>query len=363
MSGRSAVLLVLVAAGWSCRGAGGMLSKVWEMDLRHVVGVAKGVPEFPIYAMRFSPDGRRLAVIADVYGDGQKRKSRLVIIDTEHPQKAPREFEVDFGIRDGQLPLNFGWSPSGEVVYAVGTAIHLDTDRVCRLPNQTVFVSDNVAISTAPASSERSTSMVFYDGDCKEKSRWRVAESWLIEDVSQDRGVLSVMGQVSPGEWENLIVDPITRKVLRRWPGLGGGQWRFADSGKTVCQGGQSLANDFSPAVCKDVDTGQEVARSTRNGDEPLSAAARSTRVALSDVGRRRIPFLSEYETVFHGRYVWDFGTGKELVSWNPSVQTYPNMFKPKEKVTEPFRFAISPDGLYIAEGGNGIVRFSRIEP
>jgi hypothetical protein len=33
------------------------------------------------------------------------------------------------------------------------------------------------------------------------------------------------------------------------------------------------------------------------------------------------------------------------------------------ERVAAPFQVAISPDGEYIAEGGNGIVRLYKIEP
>lgn len=363
MSGRLFFFLVLALAGLPGSGFGASLSKVWEVDLRRQVDANRGMPEFPIYAIRFSPDGRRLAVVGDVYGEGQERKSRLLIVDVDRPDAAPRAFEVDFGVREGQIPLNFGWSPSGEVVYAAGTAAHLSTGRTCTFPNQTVFVRDDLAILAVPSAQSHSTSMVFYGSDCKEQGEWHVAETWLIEDVSLDRGLLSVMRQVDASEWENLVVDPRGRKVLRRWPGKGGGEWRFADSGKAICQAGQPLAEDHSPAVCIDTDTGQEIARSTGSGAEPMAAAARAKRLALSDFTRRRIPLLDEYEGVFHGRYVWDFGTGNELVSWNPSVQTFPNIFKPKQRVTEPFRFAISPDGQYVVEAGNGTVRLSRIGP
>jgi hypothetical protein len=69
-----------------------------------------------------------------------------------------------------------------------------------------------------------------------------------------------------------------------------------------------------------------------------------------------------EHDNVLRRRVVWDFSTGAEIASWKPDTQTYslPGLVHP---VKEPFAVAISPDGQYIAEGGNGILRLYKIEP
>jgi hypothetical protein len=85
----------------------------------------------------------------------------------------------------------------------------------------------------------------------------------------------------------------------------------------------------------------------------------------VSDYRRQR-KILSEdpYGKAFTGRVVWDFGTGKELVSWHPEDQTYGLAFLASPRLTtEPVRFTISPDGQYIAEGGSGIIRLYKVEP
>ena len=352
----------------------GSLRKLWEVDLRKEVHATDGLPEFPVFALRFSPNGKRLAIIGDVYntsrraiisdlyGAGRNKKSRLVVIDVDHPAAGVGEFEVGFGIHEdehGRAELNFGWAPSGGIIYAGGTVTHLSDGTTCELPYERgIFVADDLALSA------QGSRVGFYSPYCETQGYWDVPGSWLISDVSADRGLLSVMSTISAAEWEGLIVDPLSRRILQRWPGnVGAGVWRFANGGKAVCQSGAVLESDSAPAVCRDVDTGQIINETRSNGIEPVAVASRATRMVVSDYRRRKSLFSYEYSTTFHGRIVWDFGAGKALASWQPESERYPNVFNPGAAITAPFHFAISPDGNYIAEGGNGIIRLYKIEP
>jgi hypothetical protein len=115
--------------------------------------------------------------------------------------------------------------------------------------------------------------------------------------------------------------------------------------------------------VCRSADTGREIGETPGDGDEPIAAAALATRIVVSNYRRKKIPFDYEYQSTLARHYVWDFGTGRELASWSPESQTYPNVFSPPKQITVPFRFAISADGQYVAEGGNGKLRLYKIEP
>jgi len=348
----------------------GKLRKVWEVDLKKSVQMKDGGPNLPIFALRFSPDGRKLAVIADMLGARGTETSRLLVLDWDHPVAGIKEFKVRFGAKNsegGQLGLNFGWSPSGEIIYAAESVVNVGSGRTCEGQRVALFIRDDLAISRVGPFSPSSdpSHFAFFDAESQEHGRWEVPEGWIIDDVSTDRGLLSIWKTVNNRDPESLVVDPFARKVLQRWPGRPG-QAKFADSGKAICRGGDVWAANRVPAVCWSVDTGQEIARTPRaNGIEPIATAARATRVVVSDYRRQR-KILSEdpYGKAFTGRVVWDFGTGKELVSWHPEDQTYGLAFLASPRLTtEPVRFTISPDGQYIAEGGSGIIRLYKVEP
>jgi hypothetical protein len=349
-------------------GQAGKLRKVWEVDLKKNVDVRGGLAGLPVFALRFSPDGRKLAAIADVYQKGDRRKSRLLIIDTSDRSTQIRQFEVEFGVNENEngqgAALNFGWGPSTEVLYVWSTIVRLASGTTCELPHPGVLVDDDIATSFDSDPALTMTRVTFYNQSCEQQQSWDVSEAWTVLDVSLHRRLLSLLRtMLSSSSSETLIVDPFSRRVLQRWPWRHGGPFEFADSGKAVCRGGALLENDRAPAVCLGVDTGKEIGVTQKNGVAPIATSAKATRVVVSDYRRRKIPFSYEYEASFKGRYVWDFGTGRELVSWCPDSQTYANVFKPTQQITDPFRFAISPDGQYVAEGGGGIVRLYHIDP
>ena len=356
-----AAALPLVAFLLPPAASAGKLGKVWEVDLRKLVNAADGLPEFPVFALRFSPDGRTLAVIADIYGTDHGRKSRLLMVATDGPTLPARQFEVPFGSE-----FYFGWSPSGRILYAGGTVIRLASGTACELPEQSMFVTDDVAIrvrAVPPSGIASSTNVTFYDAECKERGTWEVPENWLIADVSADRGLVSAV-RFSTTEVKaegSLIVNPMARKVVQRWSDPS--RWKFADFGKVVCRGGRVLDASLAPVVCQSVDTGSIIGKTRKNGVEPLATASHATRIVAENERRRKVLFDYEFRVVSSGRFVWDFGTGRELASWNPESETYAADFAgPGKRLTEPFRFALSPDGEYIAEGGNGKLTLYRVE-
>jgi hypothetical protein len=330
------------------------------------------MPELPVFALRFSPDGRGLALVADAAGSGQNRTSQMILLSLERPDENPRHFQIELGVHEGDRgrgELRFGWTPSGRTVYASGTIVDIKSSRVCELPGNSVFVTDDLAVSGQGfprGGIVSSTVFTFYNSSCREVGTWTVPEAWLVHDVAPEKHLLSVVRDHGPNAGgEGLIVDPIERRVVQRWPWdeRRGGEWLFADHGRAICHGGPLLAVEHAPASCRDVATGKLIAETRGQGVDPIAPAADTTRVIVSDSRRKWNPFWHEYETSFSGRYIWDFGTGQELIRWVPAFETYKNIFSPTKQIRERLPFAISPNGHYVAEGGNGTVDVYTVAP
>jgi hypothetical protein len=360
----------------------GSLHKVWDVDLRKVTEAqgASHTRDLPVFALRFSPDGHKLASVVDLYGPRDKEKSHLVILNIDHPELHSRIFEISGGLsddEDGTGADDFGWSPSGEIVYAGGRVVHLNDNHTCDLPGYSVFIQDDLAMGVVrdegiPMTWDwkaLATHFTFFNADCQPKGKWDVPEAWSIVDVAIGRSLLSVSSLVSLGRTDDLIVDPLSRTVLRRSSGDEAPGGEFADSGSAICGGSDVETAERAPVTCWEVDSGKKIGEApTINGGDPMATALHASRVVASDYRRRKVPFSSEIIEVFKRRVVWDFRSGKELVSWRPDFQSWDyqlelDPLKPLKHIHEPFKFAISPDGRFIMEGGNGILRLCKIEP
>ena len=378
-----AVLLTGMLVVHSVTQAAG-LQKLWDFDLRKVIELsASHNRDLPVLALRFSPNGKKLAVVFDWYGPKTAQKSHLLVLDASRPDGGTQLFEIEAGIDEnqrGERAWGFGWSASADIVRQGRRIIHLNGGRTCELPSEVAWIGNNRALGRdredlAARDWEHPVShFTFFDAACQPQDKWEMPGEWYISGASPDRGlVLLVSGRVylpGPFTTERLIVDPDSRKILHRWSGPHAPDGQFADSGKAICGGSDVDAAPRAPVTCWDVDTREKIGEApTANGGDPIDAALHASRLVASDYRRRRDPLSSyEYIEVFKRRVVWDFKSGKELFSWCPEFQSWSFQLwidpsKPLKHVHEPFCFAISPDGQYVAEGGSGMLHLYKIEP
>lgn len=362
----------------------GSLRRIWELSLSKTVDApadqkTKGVP---VYAIRFSPDGKQIAVALTWYLPGGSFVSNLVVVRTERPTDNIRKFAIH-GIADdsrpGSLPA-ITWSPSGDAVTAGATVIRLVQGKTCELTDDRKYgfvSSDRIVGPVLPIGSETTTEGIgptkfgIFDEDCQLRDTWELAQGIGVEDIFADRELL--YGRVTgfPRAMEAVVIDAIAKNIVRRSP-FWGGDSRFANRGEAICSGrwpNQPLARppEKSPVRCFDVATGMTIAEASNiNDGQPIFAAESTSRIVAHDVVPVRVPFTGgEYGTILKRRVVWDFQTNTEIASWAPPTQTYDFYLgtDPPERIKEPYRVAISPDGEYIVEGGQGILRMYKIEP
>jgi hypothetical protein len=374
LSSISAVLLVLTSLQF---GASGGLHKIWEIDLgaeTRRAGERNGVRS-GVLSVRFSPDGRKIAIASNPYRLGRPVMSRLFIVRVHNPQDERQQFDLTNIASDsedmGVKPPAITWSPTGDRILAGFNLIHLNDGSSCELPAalaQTFLGADRVVAQVKHKSGP--PVMEFFDSQCKSIGTWDIGYSeWSLADASTDRELVAVLrtnNASSTPFGELVVIDPIARKIVRSWPTTQVGYYaRFADRGKAICAGdnGENLYEDKrAPPRCMGIDTGSEISEAFAvNGGAPLFAAEHGNRVIVSDHSHVWNVFYREYDTALTKRVVLNFEENTVVGSWRPDTQSYtllgPKLFK------DAFACAISPDGEYVAEGGGRILRLYKIEP
>ena len=344
------------------------LRKVAEFDLKNSGGTDN--VGWPVFALRFSPDSGKIAVIAGLNYDDQTRSevSNLLVFDIVGSQvayQAATPYSVDETEHD--WPSNFQWSPDGKSIYA-GERLHsLIRRETCDLMGWGGFIGNDRFVARQPSGFgpdgklSRETPFVFFDTACKQVERWIAPGDWSFLDTSPESGFMLIQSQSTDSKSrETLLLKTEDKTVVARWPRTQVWASRFADHGRAMCGVRDSSDADKVPVLCWATATGQPIAEApTVSGGKPFSVATQATRAVVSDYRRSRIPFSREYREVLKHRVVWDFGTGKELAAWYPDKQEY--RISGGKPFSSLFRFTISPDGRFLAEGGSGVVRIFRI--
>jgi hypothetical protein len=330
--------IALLTAAWPQYLQSGSLEKVWEVDLKKALqGEHLDPPRsFKVNKVLFSPNAQQIAVLM---------AGGTVLFRMQDSQAVPGPIQKD--------PWDFfTWSPDGLTIESAGRVVHLSDRKACELPPNAIFPKfigngSLIALFLDPnpllpdgkvdISPPHTAHLRYYDPDCHEQDSWEVPPKWLIMDASPDRGLL-VVSEATSSAW--LIVDATAKKVLRRVSGSDAPRGLFADGGNAICNGN----------ICWDVDTGKKIGEAPVLG-AGIGVAARSSRVVLDDRRAAR-------------RRVWDFRSGKEVVSWPLKSLTYSISIDldgfNRDRRSIPC--AISPDGEYIVEGGDGKIWLYKIQ-
>jgi hypothetical protein len=318
---------------------GGSLHKVWEMDLgAEIKGPTGSVLMLAsILAIRFSPDGTKIAVAGGAYRMDRPVRSRLVLVQVGDPRNNIRHFDIADIASDSEVlgirPPAIGWSPAGDSILAGVNLIRLPDGSSCEIPAtlaQAFLGADRIVARML--SKTGVPRLEFFDFSCKSTGVSDIGypES-AFADASPDRGLVALLrsnSTVPTPLGELVVLDPITRKIVQSWPTNETGYYaRFAERGKVICAGdnGEDFYTDRRvPPRCMNVDTGKEIAEAPGiSGGAPLSAAEHRNRIIASDHSHIWNVLYREYDTALKRRSIWDFGKNTVIASWHPDTQFY----------------------------------------
>ena len=323
--------LALLALLWPGNLRGGTLEKVWEVDLKKALkGEHLGARQsYRVEKLSFSPDGQQIVAHLGALGETK------VLFRVQD--------QAVLGVFDGDIYGTFAWSPDSQIIYSGRHVVRLADKETCDLPRAVSpkFVGKDslvaLFVGTVPLTPDGKVDfnlqhrgpahLRLFDLNCQEQDSWEVPSNWLIGDASPDRGLLSIPVIESTPWTTELIVNPFEKKILHKWTAQDAPRGRFEDHGKALCG-----------RTCWDVDTGTRI------------VSGRPIRIVLDEGDKRQ---------------VWDFNSGKEVVSWKLNFITYSISLDLDgfNRDRRPFPCAISPDGEYIAEGSDGKIELSKIQP
>jgi hypothetical protein len=347
----------------------GGMEKVWEMRLGDLVKEPVGLAVVrvrPISALAFSPDGRRLAVaiphLRPPGGGSPRELTRVVILDLANPKVQLLQLDLQV------CPEPLAWAPSGRAILICGMIAKTADGTSCEtLPPRWRAV--DFAVSPTSVLWIDSTHVLrsdaVLDTDCVQTGTWALVGSaqfapgkWGIADISAEKGWVLV--------WHTTGVRPRERTEYGIADSRSGQSVRESTSkhdsfgaGIFVPNKGAWCAVDGKRSRCWNVSDGKEIRLARDITGYRFTDAAVSAPRALAERWVSPGFFCLECPMKLDRRAVWDFGTGALVSSWKPNAQEWNSI----HRVGEPDRCNISPDGQFVAEGGDGVVRLYRLTP
>ena len=216
MNGCGRVAIIVAMATFIGRfAAAERLDKVWEVDLGEGAANLTGGSDVPlgVFALSFSPDGQRIAVVVG----RSVIEQYILILGVGAPQTDRKRIEVNPKIWGRDLGLNdrLWWSSSGQH-FALGRTVVGLNGNTCSLPES----AGSFFVGPAQVAAPVSTRLSFFDSDCHATGTLELGKNWRILDVSADRRLLCIWQYNYTGVHSSKtvsVIDAVTGKALRQF--------------------------------------------------------------------------------------------------------------------------------------------------
>lgn len=354
----------LVLASCSVALGKGRLHKLWDFQVSGIINsdFKASSKEIAVFGIEFSPDGKEIVVVI-----GPSIKKQIVlIVSAEDPKKNIKRLNTQpdlYDVERSRMPKEITWLVPGNRI-AIGHALYdIASQNSCVLPNDSNYVFSVVGPNRIVGSSFH-----FFDWNCQNTGEIKPSildAGWELLDTSADRGLICVHQEIvyklSLIGSEVQIIDAENEKTLMRIPSIEYAQ--FAENGKVLC--GLNGKDWHIKVRCWEVDTGKKISTSKEFRYCVLRTARYAQRMVISDYGRT-LDYVSWFWAVGTKpkRTIWDYRTNKEIVSWKSKMQKYiDDRYNEPFRPRRPYSFALSPDGNYLIEGGEGMLTMYKIVP
>ena len=156
-------------------------------------------------------------------------------------------------------PPAIAWSSGGDLILAGYDLFRVRDGKACALPgnNGAGFISAGRIVALALGKPFR---FEIFNAECQLEDTAEADDALTaFADVSPERGLVSLLRKTSQSRGaseELVVVDPITKRIIQKWPKIETGYIaRFADSGRILCtgEGGDYSAPPEAPPRCMEV--------------------------------------------------------------------------------------------------------------
>lgn len=359
------------------------LRLVWELNLNGRIkeqATVSGVSPHSVLDISFSPNEDYIAASVGIHSSSPSPRigsqdyfSHVVVIPTNNPDVGFRQIDP------GGLVLRGGlsWTPHSTRLNLNGEHRYLQINADgpesrfqelgCRPPGliagylgERIFLTLSLPRDSLRLPGRAISTLSTFDLDCNLLDQWSPNEGWYITDIEPRRGLAAAFREIGKTR-EDFVFELGSKRILQHWQNNFGDKF-FAETGRSLCAITMYWRDNPGP-VCWDIATGEKIGdKPNINGGLPASVARYGSRILLSDVKVFR-GITEEYDThQFKRRVIWDFRTGKDVVSWVPETQSQEASHQAPKPDAALSAVALSPSGRYVAEGANGILRLYEVE-
>jgi len=360
----------------------GSLRLIRQISLKEHVREPAGLLGAPTHHVRmisFSPDEKRLAIVAgDHWLHENDPRTHVLIVSTEN---------IAVGFEDLVPGVEYFrkrliWSPDSQklLLPGKGSLLTLDGELAGTCQQQSwksamelgtgdeggFLKNDEFAIAflippprhlpnRVRYRMEGDTRLITFDTMCEPKHAWTINGHPLAMDANPETGfaVVSMM-------WSGLVLfDTRNGKEVQRWEKEGFEHVQFFDNGKGICRTAEPKV-DARPQCWELSSRGVTQKEAPVRSGTPFSTSSRGTLIAFTNATYRYNPFTHFGADGVKDHVLWDYSTGKIVVRWKPSMQKVEHNLELAESEV-PWVFSLSSTGKYLAEGGAGIVKIYEV--